>query len=641
MSVLMTSHLALLAAFIAVLGFFGLGRLFARGRGFEHEILCSFLALILLAVVLSLRTWFVWAWLPWLVWGALIGGGVVALRALAVTWRTMWRANPYAQNRLTWLLIAFFVALLYVEWLWVALPLYRYDQWTYHLVVAKWVDLLGFMKGPLAVDHVFFTGCYEFLGLLPRALFRDDAFQQGFQDCLTSVFIAGVAARMCFGVMMRESLKQLNSFLVALAFIVMVLFSSGDHEGLSSAKPDFVLMMAASLLLWMCVAPNGDQQKPKRSWLSIGALLGACLAMKITWVHVAIAILPVAVWAAWKDRRQASVVEILIGGVIGASAAGAFLWKNYLIFGNPLHPAQTAIWKSNIWSAGLAEYWRFILKKPENFADFILNFFHVLIGSPARMSGALMTIGGLFVLSRQIKSGGRPIAEIVSWQRLLVFYLIYIGFWGFFYGHGISHRFVSGLPALGLVLTLSVLCWVRNRPHYLVAALVLPFLWGGEIEVTLLRIISAWGQDVAGYQVSLAKSPAALNENLRIIAAHKKTVLGADASYDRGEIVSDSIWNFYGPSVFYDATAPVTRTLMEQIGVDPDHGCAVPFLAARDIRYLWVKDPETLDQWPRSLVVLMRDAQSLPIPHGTLWYLGDPSKISCNNREANLDALSK
>jgi hypothetical protein len=648
MSVLMTSHTALLAAILAVCGFFGLGQWIsqqmsqqmsrwkspgvASHQSIHEELLCTFLALILCGVLLSLRTWLPWAWITWLVWSIIILGSTVAITNVTIQIKASWGERSPDQKWHDWAMLLAMLMILYLEWVWVGLPLYRYDQWTYHLVVAKWVDLLGTLKGPIAIDHVFFTGCYEFLGLLPRALWRDDSFQQGFQNCFTSVFIASVAGRLCFAEM--HSKNQNQRWLISIALMLMVLFSSGDHEGLSSAKPDFVLMMAVFLLLWICVSNKGKPETAP-SWFLFGMLMGACLALKITWIHCAVALLPIAIWSAWGTQKLKSVWSLCCGGFVGLLAAVPFLLKNYLVFGNPLHPAQTSLWTSHIWSDGLAQYWRVILESPETTSQFLKNIPLVIVKSPLRLFGALLVIAGLIVIAIMTRSSmfshQRQTRDLLQWPKLTLFYGVYVLFWGFFYGSGIGHRFVVGIPAIGLVTVLAVVAATRIQKRCVALTLLIPIFWGGEIEVTIARVIAAWGQDTPSYQSALTRSPAAFNDDLRVIAAHKIKMMGPLAAYDQGQMISDSIWNFYGPSVFFDATAPVTRTLMEQAGIDPDHDCAKPFLVARDIRYLWLKDKNSLPNWPRSLTNLMARAESIPTRHGNIWYLGDPERWVCQS----------
>jgi hypothetical protein len=357
-------------------------------------------------------------------------------------------------------------------------------------------------------------------------------------------------------------------------------------------------------------------------------LIGAGASLKLTWLHMALALIAVSAYVLLKRRVTRDAIAFIVGGMLGASLAVPMLVKNYLFFANPLHPAKNTIWQSNIWSPGLDAYWVRILEKPVGVYGFGENILQTLAWFPQRLTGCLIAAGVLAVFAFRRRTGFRQ-GFFCDYRLIGVFLVTYVGTWGFFFGHHIAHRFVSGVPMIGMLVVLGLALKWNLSPSRIALAFIAPMLWGGEIEVTAMRVAAAAGKSVAEYHKTFAKGPAALNEDLAVIAEHKKARLGMSAGYDRGAIFSDSIWNYYGPSVFYDATAPVTFTLIEQAGIDPLTGCGRDFIVARDIRYFWLKDQSSWESWPPAITSLIAGSEEIAIPHGKLWYVRDPAALRC------------
>ena len=627
MAVIPVSILALMTALVAVLGFFGLGLLVVP-RAFPYRRLAfTFLLLVFICTLLSIRTWLAWTWLPWSIWCLLLIG-------FLKFWQTH-KAKVLAPFKTTlrpeifWFptCIALVLSLVLVcEELWVALPLYRYDQWTYHLVISKWVDLLETLKGPVTIDHVFFTGGYEFLGLLARCLWSDDAFQQGFQNCFTSLFICFFAGQLA--TCQRHDSRL--SFAIFVSFASAIIFGAGDHEAISSAKPDFVLMMNGMLILSAILWPK---IRGELTPVVFGALIAAGFAFKITWIHLASAVIPVAVVQVWFSDGFRGAFSLCLGGLSGGLLSVPMLLKNYQFFNNPLHPGQSFLWSSRIWNQDYAEYWQKISEKPLTLKEFIWNFAEIFLSIPYRMPAiatASILLGVVLLKDRRTRGLSNEEADDarVSWPAMIVFLFLYALIWGLFFGAQISQRFVMGIPALGGVLLLWLVSRSRRRPHLLLLALTIPFFMEGQFEVTLKKITMGFNKKLSAYHDMFTNSPPSFNLDLREISHHRSKIFSG-TSYDEATLVSDQIWNFYGSSAFYDAQSPVTFVLLSQDKSYVQTGCALEFLMRRNIRYFWLQDQSTLANWPKAIVALFEQLESFKVRHGTVWFIRDYKTIDC------------
>jgi hypothetical protein len=234
----------------------------------------------------------------------------------------------------------------------------------------------------------------------------------------------------------------------------------------------------------------------------------------------------------------------------------------------------------------------------------------------------------VYLILSWFKGKSRPTAKWNSELKVLgVFSIVYLVTWGFFFGHHIAHRFVGGVPAVGFFLVLLLISRFELPAVLASIALAMPAVWGGEMEVSALKIAAAFDENLVSYHKKIGKGPASLTEDLQIILQHKKKNLGEGAQYNQGAIFSDSVWNYYGPSVFYHAEAPVTSTLISQTGIDVENGCAKKFILERDIRYFWLKEQDTWNEWPSSIKKLLNNAEEIKVPHGRLWYLKDPGAV--------------
>lgn len=606
-------------------GLFAPWFLFGSHKSVVEKLALGYSTLLLVCGVLSARFW----------WNSpLIVGIIAAVAALSATvcgYKLISqllvedKVLDWFKSYSSYLKTAFLLLALYliVDGIWATLPLYRYDQWTYHLVVSKWIDLLGTLQPPVAYDHIFFTGTYELLGLLPRFFSQNDAFQQGFQNGLSWCLVVFPAIILAGALTKGSNLQKI----LALLFAGLVLFASGDHEALVSAKPDYILMMVALLLLINVCIANRDDIKMRPT--TAGFLIAGMLSFKITWLHFALAFSLFLFWHFWRTLGRRGVLGLVFGGLIGTIVVLPFLIKNWLIFANPLHPAQSSIWHSSLWNPELTVYWQNVTHKPVSAIEYARMFCETVVGLPGRWTWLLFVTAGLLVINgkNSIKHTFR--SHYANFSPLMFFgpLCVYLCIWGLFYGSSIFNRFVSPVFAFGLVFTVVPLL-NQIRLKEIAFLMTVPLLLNGQIEVSLKRIWDARVRTVSEYHDHMAKSPAGNNIVLRAIAEHRSQ-FHAGAGYDQAILLSDYPFNFYGPSQFFIATDPVTLWHLTSRRIDPIHGCAKTFFENVDIRYIWVHDSETLKKWPLSLQNVLKQSKKIQEfqERGILYYLDHP--ISC------------
>jgi hypothetical protein len=452
-------------------------------------------ALVLPAVVLgagSILSWQAlvrWTWAPLAV-ALIVGAGASAglRRARWPTWR-----RPQLAAVLALLLLA-------VDALYAALPDYRYDQWNYHLVVAKAVKT-GPLARPILNDHVAFAGVWEYLFTVPRALSNDDVFNQSAADSFSWLLVAtglyGFARR--FG---RDVFPRGPVPLLVLAWTMAGL---PDQPGLMNAKPDPVLLLAA-----IAVADLLSRPRPERSPLDAGLLgfyLVAPLAVKVTWLHFAAATLPVMAWTWRPPWPRAQVAAAFTGVVAGAGTAAPSLLRNSLLFGNPVHPVQWGPFRSSFWTPAMAEYWRAAMAPARDLGAWWATLARVPLALQWHLWGLALPILALALVAvaRRFHGLRHPSPRWAAGPLVrvcLALALLHVLLWPLFFQASIDARFVfTGLVALVVVLwaamgrTFAVATGPspsRATAFLLASTLLLPGILFGRLPTKVSRL-ATWG----------------------------------------------------------------------------------------------------------------------------------------------------
>jgi hypothetical protein len=427
------------------------------------------------------------------------------------------------------------------------------------------------------------------------------------------------------------SLKHVTA---ALAFMAIVVFGTGDHQGLVNAKPDFVNMMIACCLMLSFLKHDSKQ---KISHEAVGALYIVGLALKFTWFHFILASAPVVIGdlivASRRSIRPLSstlkgLASMCWGAVLALPILSPVFIKNFLVFENPFHPAQTPLASSVIWNDRMAAYWKYVMDKPDSVSSFIENLLTTINTIPVRLQITLPVLIVLFgALLWQTRSA---VHQRVGFKRiwaLICVLLLYIITWGFFYTGKISDRFVS--PLHGIILALILVVWSRVTLNSLLILLtVTPALLVSQFEVSMYEISLSFSRTTAEFHDAFKESPSADNKYLRAITSHRAEYY-AGARFNQSVLMSDFFYSFYGASQNYPANAAITWWTMSSNGIDPDQGCAKDLFKKRDIRYvLAIVDPG-LSSWPGAVSRMVDSMTEIPIERGKLWYVHDFEQLKC------------
>lgn len=562
----------------------------------------TYVTLMVVCAILALRTWFAAPWIEWLVLAALVPGVLTFARSLP-------RVNPRKWNWLVWAA----VAVLVVDVLYAALPLYRYDQWTYHLLVAKWISHEGTLTPPVTYDHIFFTGNYEFLGLLARSLSSSDTFQQGFQNSLSLLLVTLPAMMMFF---QRGKISPA----IVIAFALLVIFESGDHEALINSKPDYVLMMSSMLILAFAVGGSRMLNPALAGFLLVGGI-----GFKITWLHFA-ACAPVIMWRCSGKDRDTTLRQLgflLFGGAVALPCLLPWAIKNLQFFGNPLHPAQSPAWHSTMWDATFDSYWRNVARKPSTPGEFLANALQVVRKLPERWGLAAVTLLLVTLVSVRSRAAMEREEDRIrrrGWIALGSCLAIYVAAWGVFYKAAIFNRFVAPTFAFPLLLTWWAVKQIPGRVQRAVTlCLMIPVVANAQLEVSVPRIarstIMTWLEYARTLRGPMEKVPDLLD-----LAADRATRFPG-ASFTKATLMSDFPFNYYGPSAFWITGDVVTAWQMRQAGVDPVTGDGMEFLRKMDIKYVWITEPGQMGQIPPAIRAVLPGLRRIPSRTGTLHVL--------------------
>lgn len=624
-----TQILAALLALVVAAGLCGLGirgaRLVARlathdsgSRGQLDHVAMAYVVLMIVCATLALRTWFDAPWIEWVILAGLVPG-VFSFGGILPRLRTRkW-------HWLAWVALAVLV----IDVLYAALPLYRYDQWTYHLLVAKWISLEGTLTPPVTYDHIFFTGNYEFLGLLARAMSASDTFQQGFQNSLSLLLVALPAMMMFLPVagdkQDNTDAKRPGLFAaVVIAYALLIIFNSGDHEALINSKPDYVLMMSSLTIL--AFAMGGTRLVNP---FLVGFLLAGGTGFKITWLHFA-ACSPVILWrclttdAGGRAKSTRTAVLLVAGCVIALPCVLPWAIKNWQFFGNPLHPAQSPIWHSTMWDDAFESYWKTVAAKPSGLRDFLVNEADVIRRLPERWGMIALPLLAILLLTRGQNGNSLPGQQRTritraGWLALAACLMIYVTAWGVFYKASIFNRFVAPAFAFPLLVAWWTVRALPARSWAVVAScFLIPVAANAQLEVSIPRIarsaVNTWNEYASGY----SKGPMEKVPDLLEIG-RDRTARFPGVAFTKATLFSDFPFNYYGPSAFWIAGDVVTAWQMRAAGVDPDTGDGMEFLRKMDIRYVWIVHPDKLDKIPPAIIKSLPRLRIMPSRLGTLY----------------------
>jgi hypothetical protein len=545
----------------------------------------------LVIVLGSTLAWLALVPAPWLVPAACVSLALAAVAAL----RRTGLPRPRRPGALGWVALV----LLGVGAVWAAFPDYRYDQWNYHLVVAKAV-VDGPLTRPIFNDHVFFTGVYEYIFTLSRWWSGDDIFNHSFAGAFTWLFwvVSG------YGLLDRLRGRLFPSAPATLVLLAFVSFALPDQQALVSAKPDVSLLVAALVLLEAWASGSG---------VLVGFFLVAPLALKITWLHFALSLSPVLVFEGWRGRPAGlRLVPLAAGLLAGAAASAPIIAKNLVFFGNPLHPVQLGPLRSTFWSERMEAYWQQVSGAAGSVADYVAT----LRGLPVGLtwSGYLFVLPLLLVAIAVLLLVRRPGGSIepatatarTTVVRALAGIASFVLLWPLFFRAGIYPRFVFAGFAFAVILSMFVLDreWARiaslsdrvlvSRVLTLGAVLLfLPAALGGALPQKLTRM-GRWMLVSEEHFLTEGPPDWQLVRDLRVVNVHRRRAspgVGFGRRLTLADVKGTYLLDGAGLSVgsyeyeWHRAPGPASE-------------CLWAFLERLDVAYVFTRQPG-FAHWPR------------------------------------------
>jgi hypothetical protein len=544
---------------------------------------------LVVASILSWQALVRWTWAP-LAIVALVGAA-----AAAALGRREWPARRRPE-----LAAVLALLLLGLDALYAALPDDRYDQWNYHLVVAKAVKT-GPLAPPILNDHVGFTGVWEYLFTIPRALWDDDVFNQSAVDAFTWLLVAaglyGFARRFGRSVFPRGP--------APLLVVAWTMASLPDEAALTNAKPDPVLLLAAIAVADLLARPPRDRSRIDAALL--GFYLAAPLAAKVTWLHFAAVAVPVAAWAWRPPWPRGHLPAALAGLLAGAATAAPFLVKNALLFGNPVHPVQWGPFRSSFWTPAMAEYWRTLMAPARDLGAW----WATLVRVPLALQWHLWALAlpvlvlALVGLVRRFHRPREPWPRGLASPLLrvgLALALLHVLLWPFFFHASIGARFVfPGLAALVLVL------WVvmgrvyaavagpspsRLAAFLLASVLLLPGVLFGHLSTKAVRL-ATWGPWSVDRFVRDGPAQWRMLHDLWSIDRDRRAALPG-ARFGEGATLVDTRGTYLLDGAAVDVWS------VEYTWYRARAACLWDLLLRLDVRYVFTRSGR-LDPWPAEL----------------------------------------
>lgn len=378
-----------------------------------------------------------------------------------------------------WNLIGFCAAfVLAIDALYAALPRYRYDQWNYHLIIPKLMDAENGLPKTIFYDHIYFTGVYEFFFTFFRVVSSNDTFIQS----ATNSF-SWLAIFTCLYLPLQSKREQLlpNS-VSALPMAAFGFFAILVNESFINAKPDSLLFPAA--FLWL-VHLNSCLKGQRESWLWLGFFMSAPLALKVSWLQFVLVqgILGIVyVRPLW---RQRDTKYFLLGLLLGFLLFLPVAVKNFIFFGNPLHPAQQPLWPSLRWNDDMAWYWENVRKKAQSLPMYFEYQWQNLVYFVPRTWLYWLPWTFLLFIPKFRGAVSQFRREfVIFFISLVSFYLL----WPVFFEPGVETRFIT--PLFGVLFFAS--CFLAQSvkvPHWVLSAvLLLPLVYDSGVERKLKEL---------------------------------------------------------------------------------------------------------------------------------------------------------
>ncbi|HEY2944874.1 MAG TPA: hypothetical protein VGN09_20735 [Vicinamibacteria bacterium] len=506
---------------------------------------------------------------------------------------------------------------------WAAFPAYRYDQWNDHLTIPKLVVREGPLRAPIFNDHVFFTGCYEFLLTIPRWMSSNDVFNQSFANAFGWLLL-------CFGVWgavamaRREGLSGLPPALLVTCYVA---FTLPEEQAVINAKPDVVLFVAGLCLqLAVAVAARPGVAASRLAEALAGFLLVAPFALKSTWLLGGCAIgvatlltVPVVFRRRW----------IWIGCALGLLAVAPYVAKNVRFFGNPLHPVQLGPFRSTFWGAGLDSYYRLVegARSTSRYLAELAEAPKALVTSGLEaVAIPLAAVGlALAVLLRVTAADRPPLTRTVLASRAALALGVFLLIWPVAIPVYLYPRYYYGAFSVVTAIGLEMLAWAwpvlrARRASSFVAALLLlaaPLMNAG-LPAKARRMAAGVFMRTRDF-VAGAVPTGPYFPRLQTVNEHRRRVFPG-ARFSSRIALTDT------PATYFLDSASLAVGGREFASYRSWAGamCAWRLLAGLDVAYV-VGIEQPFRQWPREITALL--PQLTPLDDSGRVFFADPTLV--------------
>ena len=405
---------------------------------------------------------------------AVVRGAMLAILVAAVTVAVRKVGSPPGDrvvrsgvgSRSYWFGAAMAVAisLQVLELAFAAHPQRLYDQLSYHLVIAKRALTFGSPWVQAYDPHLLIAGPVEYAFIWPRAILGADAGDLFVTAAAQAwIYVASVGScLLAAAALLKAMVPDRRSRRVALVVLTAALPAMlPNGELVQIAKPG-ALLFAGAFITFLASDVVGSSFV-----LFAGALAAAMVGLNPTYVHVALALLPLLVVEGLGEwRRQGAAPWLLAAwrsvwplAVVGGIILGASMLRSFVGTRTLLYPADAPYLGSPAADAETFAYWRFIaFSTGEPIWARLAGAWDVAVRGPA-IAVWLLTVGWVALVQARREPHAQASAPAL-WRivrRLLWFVVAYAMLWPVFYDSAIYTRFVAGYVA-----ALLLLAWVAT-----------------------------------------------------------------------------------------------------------------------------------------------------------------------------------
>ena len=493
-----------------------------------------------------------------------------------------------------------------------AFPAYRYDQWNYHLSVAKIISNMGYLPLPVFDDHIYFTNVYEYLFLLPRLVTSNDILSHTSADAFSWLSYLTMSYGVFWFLREKYHWKMTSPFLLA-AFMYA---AAPEHEALINAKSNVFLIHGALFCFALMPAVLSGERFAQ---ILLGLILTGTIALKVTWLLFLVPFcLALPLTFAASRRRPIDPRWVVLGGVAGFIVCLPFFYKNYFFFGNPLHPGQIFIFKSKLWSAGHAAHW---IRDTAPAYD-LISYLDILGSTPWSFVSIgcwylPALAGGVWVYLRH-DAARRD--DRFLWLLLVIAWVLFMFMWPTRFDPRLQPRYIDAQMAF-LVFALCLALRRVGANTWISVLLLAPVLASTSLDVRLRKMYSALSKygDVDSYYKAYGP-PLDIKQYLDLVNAHRQRTFGAVPMNER-ILLADNPITYLADSLrlrinYYD----FNYILAEKRQTRPDI-CVWDVISELSANYLFVyADPES--KWPAIFEMPLARAKRLD-PEGHARYLSE------------------